>query len=81
MPTPAFLTEGEKANFETIRQAIKNDDAGVMICEENGTGERVVVICAFSEDPETDEIRIAPLAKLFKGNPYEELAAPTQEME
>lgn len=51
-----------------------------MECTEKATGKRVAVICAFSDPPNNDqrqdEYIILPLAKMFDGDPYQELNPP-----
>jgi hypothetical protein len=43
-------------------------------CTDAKTGEIVVAVCAVEEYE--DEYRIIPLAKMFNGDPYEELIPP-----
>lgn len=66
---------GYKNNFETIRAAVLNGDDMIMECIDNGTGKPVIVLCARYTDDE-GMIVIVPLAKLFDGNPYEQLTPP-----
>lgn len=68
------VNEYHKAMFETMVRAIKNEDVAIMECKEIGTGEIVAVVVAMNETE--DGVEFVPLAKLFNGNPYEELLPP-----
>jgi len=65
---------GYKENFETLCCAVKNGDVCIVECTDKITHQLVNVICAVSADG-TDVV-LAPLAKMFDGNPYEELDPP-----
>ena len=45
-----------------------------MECRDAATGQPVFALCAVNYTGET--VDLAPLAKLFAGNPYEELVPP-----
>lgn len=68
------LLPGHKANFETIKRAVLNGDVALMACTDKETGEMVPTLCAVERDGE--EFVMKPLAKLFNGNPYDELLPP-----
>lgn len=70
------IQEGYKKNFQTLIRAAKKDQLSLMECTDVKTGELVVAICAVNEKDESFEF--VPIAKMFNGNPYEELspAAP-----
>jgi hypothetical protein len=69
-----MLRKGHKANFETLQRAIKSGDCALMECEDAETGEHLAVICAVQE---TDgEVEFIPIARLFNGNPYDEVNPP-----
>jgi hypothetical protein len=70
------IAKGYKANFETLLKAMSNGDALLMECKDAKTGKPVFVVCACYHDAKTEEIVTVPLAKLFDGNPYEELTPP-----
>ncbi|HQA79243.1 MAG TPA: DUF6117 family protein [Methanoregulaceae archaeon] len=72
-----MIAKGYKTNFETLKRAVKNNDACIVECRDKETGKPVIALCAVSIDPKTREHILAPLAKLFDGNPYEELIPPT----
>ena len=74
------IAKGYKANFETLLKAMANGDALLMECKDAKTGKPVVVVCACYQDDKTEEIVTVPLAKLFEGNPYEELIPPEIEV-
>lgn len=70
-----MLKPGDVANFETMKLAFASGEAALMECT-NTKGEYVAVICAVYQDEETKEIVMTPFAKLFEGNPYEEVRPP-----
>jgi hypothetical protein len=72
-----MIAKGYKANFETLCRAIENGDVCLMECNDAVTGKPVMVVCAVQRDG--DSFEMMPLAKLFDGNPYEELIPPTME--
>lgn len=69
------IAEGYKANFNTLLRAVKNGDTCLMECNDAVTGKPVMVVAAIYE--EDGEHVTVPLAKLFDGNPYEQLVPPT----
>lgn len=75
------ISKGYLANFKTLSKAFANKDAGLVECTDAATGKPVMVICAFTHDSATGEVTTVPLAKLFDGNPYEELVPPILEGE
>jgi len=68
------LMDGEKANLQTIIRAAATGDLALLECTDKKTGERVSVVCAVHMDGE--EYIMTPMAKMFKGNPYEEVDPP-----
>ena len=72
-----MIAKGYKANFETLCKAIRHGDVCLMECTDAATGKPVMVICAVQRDG--DSFEMMPFAKLFDGNPYEELIPPTVE--
>jgi hypothetical protein len=71
---PALET-GYKKNFETLRRAIRNGDCALVDCRDKRTGQPVRVVCAMQRESD-GEITMVPIAKLFDGDPYEELDPP-----
>ena len=68
------IPKGHKNNFETLKKAAVNGDLALMECTDKNTGKKVNVICAVQW--ENEEYNFIPLAKMFNGNPYEELLPP-----
>jgi predicted kinase len=66
---------GYKANLETLRKAFKANDIALLECTEKMTQKKVAVIVATFKDRE-GLINFVPLAKMFDGNPYDELIPP-----
>lgn len=68
------ISEGYKHNFQMISLAGKNEDLCIMECTDKATGKPVIVLCAAQIEDEM--VEMIPLAKLFDGNPYEEVLPP-----
>lgn len=66
-----MLYDGEKANFETMNRAFRNGDACILKCKDKKTGDHVTVVCGINRRGE--EFELVPFAKLFNGNPYDEV--------
>jgi hypothetical protein len=66
-----------KANFNTLQKVCKTGQMAVLDCQDARTGESVPVIVANNRDGE--EYAFVPLARMFVGNPYEELKPPNSE--
>lgn len=71
---------GYKTNFDTLCGAIKNEDVCIAACTDKATGKEVAVICAVMRKVGGDYVLI-PMAKMFDGNPYEEVNPPGKEEE
>lgn len=69
------IKKGYKANLETLIRAAKNGDLALVECKDKATGKIVVAVCAIGHS--NGEYSITPIAKMFDGNPYEELNPPT----
>jgi len=68
------IPTGYKANFDTLLAAAGANDLALVECHDTATGRPVYTVCAVHT--ECGEIVITPIAKLFDGNPYEELTGP-----
>lgn len=71
------IEEGYKANFHTLLRAAGDERLALVECLDIKTRQRVMVVSAISD--RDGEFDIVPLAKMFDGNPYEELAPPNPE--
>jgi len=69
-----MIPKGHQANFDTLCRAARNHDLLLLECTSTETGQPVFVICARYMDD--DEHVMVPLAKMFDGNPYEEVTPP-----
>jgi hypothetical protein len=67
-----MIQEGSKTNLETLRLAFEQGHVALTECIDLQTGEPVVVICAVNLLPDAVG-EFVPLAKLFNGDPYEEV--------
>lgn len=72
------IPKGHKTNFETLQRASDNGDLALMECTDRETGEPVYVVCAVYRD-EQGFYNTVPMARMFDGNPYEQLRPPTDE--
>lgn len=74
------ISKGFKVNLETLVQAAKNGDIRLVECTDKITGNAVTVVCATWID-EDEQYNFVPMAKMFNGNPYEELNPPDYDEE
>lgn len=73
------LHDAHVENFRTLMQAAEDDALCLASCLDKATGEPRAVVCAtYIED---GEAVLVPIAKLFDGNPYDELVPPSVEDE
>lgn len=68
-----MIPEAYKANFDTLCDAVKDDNICLLECKDSETGKPVYTICAVNY---TDGFSLVPVASLFDGNPYEQLIPP-----
>lgn len=64
-------------NFETLRQAFLNNDVALIECNDVKTNAPVIVMAMVNKHKD-GSVDFVPVAKMFNGNPYEELTPPTQ---
>lgn len=71
------IPKGHRANFNTLQKAFAQGDVALMECVDRKTKKPVFVLCAVEHhtDPK-EEFVMKPFAKLFDGNPYEEVDPP-----
>ena len=69
------IPDSHRHNFETLQCAQDNGDLALVECTDVKTGKPVYTICAMQRDG--NEYVMVPLAKMFDGNPYEELKPPS----
>ena len=76
------ITKAAEASFETLRRAIIDGDACLMVCKDREHGSSVIAICAIntlSGHGNSQEFEFVPIARMFTGNPYVELVTPMEE--
>lgn len=71
------IADSYKANFKTLLRAGKNGALAIVECFDAKTKQPVITICAIGVVDAHGNHGMTPLAKLFDGNPYEELIPPT----
>ena len=69
------IPDGYRHNFETLQLAQDNGDLALVECTDAKTGKPVYTVCAVERHH--DAYVMVPLAKLFDGDPYEELVPPS----
>ncbi len=79
MPTLNKPLEPFKANFTTLQRAFNNDDVCLVACTDRVTGQLVPTLCMVNVID--DEIQLVPVAKMFTGNPYDEVDPPAMNTE
>jgi hypothetical protein len=70
------LKPGDRTNFKTMLKAAGNGHLSLVECTDQKTGEYRAVVCMMGWDETTSEHIMTPVAKLFEGNPYEEISPP-----
>jgi hypothetical protein len=68
------IAEGCKQNFWQLRRAFTNGEVALLEVTEKATGNPAVVIVAVNFDGKMYDF--VPMARMFDGNPYEELDPP-----
>lgn len=69
------LAAAHVANFNTMLKAARSKDLCLIQCTDARTGDPVATVCMVNQDAEGN-VELAPVAKLFNTNPYEELLPP-----
>ena len=64
-----MLRPGDKANFETLLDAARNNRLAIAESRDIRTGEYVAVICAVNRVD--DEFQFVPLGELARKDPFE----------
>lgn len=70
------LKPGHVSNFETLRHAFAEGRICLVECRDKKSGESVAVLCALNRVGE--ETELVPFARMFNGNPYDELHDPNE---
>ena len=69
------ISNALKKNFQTVGRAAREQCLTLMECTDKATGKPVYVLCAVNADPD-GLYSMIPLAKMFDGNPYDEVDPP-----
>lgn len=72
-----MITKSLQKNFDTLVRACRNGDVCLIECKDAMTKKPVMTVCAVNR-LKNDMIDTVPVAKLFDGNPYEELISPLE---
>jgi len=73
------IAEGYKHNFNQLLRAVSSGDAALLETTEKATGRTVIVVVAVTFDG--SEYHLVPMARMFDGNPYDELDPPSASSE
>jgi Family of unknown function (DUF6117) len=68
------ISKGDRRNFQTILEAARRGDLALLECVDTESGTPRSVVCAVNRRDQ--EFEFVQLAKLFHGNPYNELEPP-----
>lgn len=74
-PVPGPLQPGDKANFETLRQACDDGNLALMSAIRKSDGKQVALVCAVGWDGQM--YTPTPVAVMVEGNLYELFHDPT----
>ncbi len=69
------IEPGYRINFQTLQNACKAGSLALLDCRDKATGLPVRVIVAVNDEPDGG-CSFVPLARMFDGNPYDELDPP-----
>lgn len=79
------ITDREKETFAQLVRAMANQAVALVSCTDKNTGEAVTCLCAAlsrTEKPQTAaDLKFLPLAKLFSGDPGDEIFIPNEARE
>jgi len=70
------IAKGYINNFQTLARAFEDNNCCLVECTDRETGKPVITVCAVQERDGVYEM--VPFAKMFDGNPYEELDPPLE---
>ena len=68
------IPAGYKTNFKTLERAVKAGRVALVECKDAVSEVPVYVICMLNRVKK--KIEMVPVARLFDGNPYDELIPP-----
>lgn len=72
-----MIPDGVKTNFQTMKNAMLSDRLALMECQDKTTGKTAYVVCMVNIlKGEIKQFEFVPVAKMFDGNPYQELNPP-----
>jgi hypothetical protein len=79
------ISDKDKEAFENIVRALASQALVMVSCTDRKTGADVTCLCAAiarTENPTTAaDLKFLPLARLFQGNPRDEIFIPNEEAE
>ena len=73
---PPALTEGYRANFQTLLKAAKYEDLALVSAIRKSDRKPVALVCAMQTNAE-ETITPVPFAIMCEGNPFEDFEDPT----
>ena len=73
------LEAAHVANFATLERACRDGRLALLDCRDIRTGKPARVIVAVAASPDGEAYEFIPLARMFDGDPYDELNPPSPE--
>jgi hypothetical protein len=74
MPTGQAIPRAISANYDTLLRAVEDRNV-CLLSALSMSGEQEYVVCALQPAPDGG-VQFVPFARMFTGNPYEELQPP-----
>ena len=74
-----MIPDTVKTNFNMLCTAIKNNDVALFECTDKSSGKIIFTVCAVNRSEDGQTFNMVPFAKMFDGNPYDELTPPSPE--
>jgi hypothetical protein len=71
----AKFLDSFKANFAEMTRAVMSGDVALVECTDTETGKPCAIICTVNVF-EDRSVEIVPMARMFDGNPYEQINPP-----
>lgn len=76
---PTALLDTDRANFDTLRRAMENDDVALMHVREKATGHGHALLCIMSNpQDESDDVDVIPVARMLDEDPTETYTNPAE---
>lgn len=79
---PTALLDTDRANFDTLKRAMENDDVALMHVREKATGHGHALLCIMSNPQDgSDDVDVIPVARMLDEDPTETYTNPADDVE